>query len=400
LLLPQKKIAVPMSSKPPNPMSPDVLPVIGVTSSGAVRAGASEAIFQHLRVSNKSVATECPCAFHGTLAEFAAAKAAGNPAFESQLRNTVRKCTACGKPCAYTMKQCNNCEAPLPEEVVYTDNIFMAFVYGVEKGERFPYNIAVRKQTEELLVFDDPLALAACHFCSIPTSCWASDWRVLLRAPEEGLALITKLEDAAWSCCEQQFLTNEAWCTKHIRGGPPADAAARAALRSQIVCGCNFPPSQFQLHIQYFLMPWLPSHYGFFIDGAALVRKRWFPLAYIKEVLALKQPMEVTMETTLDEIFAVFDDKVSYNDAFDRELERVATAHAAMANWQPSDFAVAVVGDTVVEGTPPEGATPKQLIEADKKLLQSHGPVKTYYQFARAGGQPVPEFGRPQPAKL
>ena len=54
------------------------------------------------------------------------------------------------------------------------------------QGERFPYDIAVRMQTRELLVFDDPLALSACHFCAIPTSCWAADWRMLLRAPAEG----------------------------------------------------------------------------------------------------------------------------------------------------------------------------------------------------------------------
>ena len=53
-------------------------------------------------------------------------------------------------------------------------------------------------------------------------------------------------------------------CARFLRGAPPTDAASRAALRSHVVCGCNFPPSQFQLHLQYFLMPWLPSHYKAF----------------------------------------------------------------------------------------------------------------------------------------
>ena len=59
------------------------------------------------------------------------------------------------------------------------------------QGARFPYDIAVRLQTKELLVFDDPLALSPCHFCAIPTTCWCADWRLLLRAPKEGLALLT-----------------------------------------------------------------------------------------------------------------------------------------------------------------------------------------------------------------
>ena len=49
----------------------------------------------------------------------------------------------------------------------------------------------MRLQTKELLVFDDPLALSPCHFCAIPTTCWCADWRLLLRAPKEGLALLT-----------------------------------------------------------------------------------------------------------------------------------------------------------------------------------------------------------------
>ena len=47
----------------------------------------------------------------------------------------------------------------------------------------------------------------------------------------------------------------------------------------------------------------------------------------------------------------------------------------------------------IVEGAEhvADGLTAKQLVEADKKLLQSNGPIKTYYQFARA--ERVPGFG-------
>lgn len=389
--------------------------LLGVTEDGAIRAGADPAAYAALQIPNDP--ERSGPRFEGTLTEFQAshggtefakefaknlASTGKTPtaresdferqALDAQLHNLVRKCAACGKACGFTTTHCNGCNAELPQETVRTDNIFMSFVYGIAKGDRFPYDIAVRLQTRELLVFDDPLALSACHFCAIPTSCWAADWRLLLRAPMEGLALLTKLEEAAWSCMEEQFLSNEAWCARNLRGAPPTDATSRAALRSHVVCGCNFPPSQFQLHLQFFLMPWLPSHYKAFTAGVSLSRRRWFPLKYIKGLLGLNQPMAVELDTSLDEIFAVFDAQLSYDAAFEQEIARVAASHKALANWRPADFAAAVDGDAVVQGSMPEGQTAKGLLEADKKLLHSSGPVKTYYKFARTDR--VPEFGK------
>ena len=73
------------------------------------------------------------------------------------------------------------------------------------------------------------------------------------------------------------------------------------------------------------------------------------------------------------------------------QIARVAASHKALANWRPDDFAAAVDGDVLVQGSAPEGQTAKGLLEADKKLLHSSGPVKTYYKFARTDR--VPEFG-------
>jgi len=367
-------------------------PLTGLTADGSVRAGAVDAAFVAVKVPNAPDITEC--INPGTLAEFATSRAA-DAALQPQLINKVRKCEVpgCGKPCGFTMKTCNNCGAPLPEQTVHTDNIFMAFVYGVEKGERFPYNISIRKQTETLLVFDDPLALAALHFCAIPTTLWCADWRLLLRAPAAGLALIRTLEDAAWSVVEEQFLANDAWAKKHIAPAMlPSTAAGRAALREKIVCGCNFPPSQFQLHVQYWLLPWVPQQYRAFLDGNALVPRRWFPLQYIKDVLALDDPMDVALETPLDDVFAKYDSRVSYQAAFDHEVSRCEAAHCEMGNWQPQDFAAVVPVGTDEIVPPVEGqGSGKMLIEADKKVIQSNGPTKTYYKFPRA--ERVPEFG-------
>ena len=110
--------------------------LLGVTEEGAVRAGAEEAAFAALRIPNDPERNG-PM-FAGTLTEFAAAKTAERSALEAkaldaQLHNLVRKCAACGKACGSTMVQCNGCNAVLPEETVHTDNIFIAFVYGIAK---------------------------------------------------------------------------------------------------------------------------------------------------------------------------------------------------------------------------------------------------------------------------
>ena len=62
-------------------------------------------------------------------------------------------------------------------------------------------------------------------------------------------------------------------------------------MRSHVIAGCNFPPSQFQLHIQYILPPHLPFQYRMYLDGQHYTHKRFFPLEYIKAVLALDEPV-------------------------------------------------------------------------------------------------------------
>ena len=98
------------------------------------------------------------------------------------------------------------------------------------------------------------------------------------------------------------------------------------------MCGCNFPPSQFQLHLQFFLMPWLPSHYKAFTAGVSLSHRRWFPLEYIKGLLGLNQPMAVELDTSLDEIFAVFDAQLSYDTAFEQEVARSGSSSMASSS--------------------------------------------------------------------
>jgi len=129
-----------------------------------------------------------------------------------------------------------------------------------------------------------------------------------------------------------------------------------------VIAGCNFPPSQFQLHIQYFLPPFLPFQYRMYLEGQHLTHERFFPLEYITAVLALNDPvsgrlgsshigrgsgvhgsfevhishaqMEVDMNTDMHAIIKRFNDRVDYNAMHAACYERAGVSHQHLANWQ------------------------------------------------------------------
>ena len=114
---------------------------------GYVLADADESAFSHTRVNTP--ASQHGPAVPGTMSEFRIAHG-DNSALISQLQNDIKSCGACGKVCGYNLSFCNACGATLPAEVSHSNNIFMAFVYGIEKVP-FPAQISIRHQTPELL---------------------------------------------------------------------------------------------------------------------------------------------------------------------------------------------------------------------------------------------------------
>ena len=212
----------------------------GLSADGEVLVGAKAVAFDGCGVDAVVEASE-PL-YSGTMDEFAKERQR-DAALQQQLRNTVKKCRACSKVCGLTLMTCNSCGAELPKEVTYSHNVFMGFIYGVHRAP-FPLQISIRRQTPELLVFDDLLALSPCHLNAIPTYSYIPDWRFLLRKPDEGLRLIAMLEEALWECVSSQFLQNEAWGKKMLRDGPARTRQHFSALRSHVVAGCNHPPSQ------------------------------------------------------------------------------------------------------------------------------------------------------------
>ena len=93
-----------------------------------------------------------------------------NPHLESQAYNEIKKCASCGKPCATTMEICNACGASLKDvAITKSPNLFIGFIYGVDKAN-FPLKISMRHETEDIMVFDDPLAITRAHVLAVPTN--------------------------------------------------------------------------------------------------------------------------------------------------------------------------------------------------------------------------------------
>ena len=147
----------------------------------------------------------------GTLAQLEA-----GPDIAEQLKpllwNDIKMCPNCGKPNAYTMARCNACTHDLSAvPMTKGENVFMAFLLGIEKGERFPLAISLRCETETALVFDDLLSLAPCHLNVIPKKVYVPDWRFLLNDPAEAIKLLDEMTGSVRDVMKTQFWDNEDW---------------------------------------------------------------------------------------------------------------------------------------------------------------------------------------------
>ncbi|KAH8074016.1 hypothetical protein JL721_2573 [Aureococcus anophagefferens] len=263
--------------------------------------------------------------FEGDMAAFVEA----NPAARYQCENRVKKCVECGKVCAVSIAACNGCGAPLTNVAESTThNVFSGFCFGVAKGP-FPFKLSLRYESEDCLVFDDPLCIAPCHVCAIPTDRYVPTATSLFRAPAAGAAILRRLEDRAWAAVETQFLADEPWVAKIYGRQKPAPGA----LRTAAIAGFNVPPSQFQLHLQYMGEAFDDAD-GF--DGPTLIER-------------------VAAATGVD-----------YDAAWTAAYGAVQESQDARASWDPTDFRY-VVGDAsgAVDSTISESG-----VVADFKLTE------------------------------
>jgi hypothetical protein len=334
---------------------------------------------------------QTPCAIEGTPDELIAKLKDDN--FEKRSKNKVRKCPACSKAVAFTLPNCNSCGTDITKtEISFTNNVFVGFTYGIQKGP-FPFTLSIRHQCPEYLVFDDLLSLCPCHLNVIPTTKYLPDWRYLLKKPVEGKALAEHLFSITWDTIVKQFLSDDKWRSKILSKG---GQFSPEFLSGHVAAGFNYPPSQYQLHLQFMLPPFTPFHYQQYLNGLHFTAGRFFPIEYVLSILSLNLAYDVKEDTSVEEIIAFYESKgISYDKIHRECYQRYGLSHLELANYQKDDFEGVIIGSKFYqfrEGNHLEETQEdiKVIIEKDKMVLQNYGrpynagkPSGSYYKFAK-----------------
>ena len=353
-----------------------------------------------------------PPAFNGTVDEFIAMHGKKldanilNTLF-FQTKNKVKICTSCGKSCAFTLANCNSCGFDLTQitYMSYTNNVFTGFIYGIAKGP-FPFFISLRSQSPNILVFDDLLQLTTCHLNCIPTDVYIPDLRSLFENPTRGLALLLVMRDSAWNVALEQYLGNEEWRTKIMKN---SNSLSDDELKSHVCAGLNYPPSQYQLHLQFMLPPFTPFHWNLYQQGGHFTPRRFFPIEYMLEVLEKMSKEKKTIPNASSMDIDVLIDLIQQEYAIEYDAmhttcyNRYGASHLQLSNWSPEDFDGIVQHNGTVQmtnhnvndtGYDNHVLDIKVVAVKDKMVLQNYGrpynvehgrpcPSGTYYKYPK-----------------
>jgi len=213
-----------------------------------------------------------------------------------------------------------------------------------------------------------------------------------------GATLLEGMDNAAWKACLEQFVGHSEW-TELVNVADP-----EMNLRQHVMKGMNYPPSQFQLHLQYIVPPMTPFNTYMMRKRKHYTYGRFFPLEYVMLCLEYekKDPhpskwAEVA-DTAIDDVIEYYNKKgVRYSDVHREALERYEASDSLLAKWPSVAFGACVLdGTTVVRTTPinsDELETAAKIQAADKDILQNYGrpykdgkPSGTYYSFAKEPG--------------
>mmetsp|Transcript_12460 Transcript_12460/g.33009 ORF Transcript_12460/g.33009 Transcript_12460/m.33009 type:complete len:399 (-) Transcript_12460:105-1301(-) len=338
-------------------------------------------------------------AFDGTIDQFR--EGVKDEKALARLLNKVKVCTKCKKPCAFSLKCCNACGASLADvSVSFNDNIFMGFVHGVKMG-KFPYTISVRYQDSKFICFDDPLSMSCCHLNAIPTDVYCADWRFLLLNPAKGLKLVQDLFEIGAKVALDQFWGNEDFRNRIFNG--EQKPLSTKEIMDVTCCGMNFPPSMYQLHLQFIHMPLTPFHYNQARQEGHWHYARFFPLEYVIKALELgnKVKMHVTENTPIEDIMQNIQKHGVVYDSVHREfLNKCWRLQERFAPWAENEFECQIINGRVYnmdEKRMEPDSDPKAIQADDSKKLQNYGrpyddsgkPTGTYYKYAKKPDQVV-----------
>merc|ERR1711865_350026 len=223
------------------------------------------------------------------------------------------------------------------------------------------------------------------HFDAIPTDYYIQDWRWLLNRPQDGLALVNKLS----GCCDLalgKFWEPEGYKNKFIH--PNAHDLSLQQISELVAAGFNYPPSQFQLHLQYMLPPFMPYQFQCLVENKSFARGRSFPLTYVRAVLVKAaeggaNAVTVDSETPIDSIIEHFDKLgVSYEAIYSEFYENIVESHKKLSNWQSEDFELRSKDDQVFASNSnteqgiykdPLPTNLQDALQVDKRVIENYG---------------------------
>lgn len=333
--------------------------------------------------------------FDGTIDEYMKAAVQSDAAkVNAALLNKVKVCPTCGKPNGFSLSQCNKCQTDLElVSITSTTNLFSAFILGIGRTPRFPLTVSIRAESDDILVFDDPLAISPLHFCAIPTKLFIPDWRYLLLKPSAGLAICERLAGGSHTAAEKQFLDDKTWTDSLVN----RDGLSTFDLRRDVIMGFNFPPSQNQLHIQYMLPLFMPHQYMMFLNGVHFTYERFFPLKYVQHCLATLNDRADTVLTEKDidvpigQLVQRLDSLcgISYEAEHRDFLARVDALHGKLAKWSKENFRGScspakekgrllckLFTNTDAETSSPVTRADHEVFEQEKKELQTYAKTR------------------------
>ncbi|CAK0900562.1 unnamed protein product [Prorocentrum cordatum] len=334
--------------------------------------------------------------FDGTIDQFR--EGVKDEKARARLLNKVKVCAQCKKPCAFTLQCCNACGSSLADvPVSFNDNIFMGFVHGIKMG-KFPFKISKTHQDASFLCFDDPLSMSCCHLNVVPTDVYIADWRFLLLNPAKGLKLVTDMFETGAKVALDQFWGNDEFRSKIFNG--EQKPLSTKEIMDVTCCGMNFPPSMYQLHLQFIHMPLTPFHYNQARQGGHWHYARFFPLEYVMKALELgsKAEMNVTESTSIEDIMQKLQEHGVVYDSVHREfLNKCWRLQERFAPWAEKDFGCQIINGSVfnmAENRMELDSDPQSIQAEDAKKLQNYGrpyddagkPTGTYYKYAKEPG--------------
>lgn len=338
-------------------------------------------------------AAEDAAPLYATMDDFREAHA-GNEPLLKQMRNRVLVCAKCKKPNAYTLKDCNACGSSLAAvEETFNDNIFMGFIYGVAKG-RFPYAVSTRAETEDYLAFDDPLGVTAVHLCVIPTSVFCPDIRFLFTDPARGLKIVDDMMEIGRQAVLASYWSDKAFIDTYWPGEEPPKTVED--MVNLCVLGFNFPPSMFQLHLQFQHRPLFPFHTVQLEKGNHYNHGRFYPFEYVRAALALGDAvrMEVHDETPIEDVVAKVKDQGLDYDAMHAQMIAKGKIFAArFPIWRKGDFEYTVTEGKVYSNETGElvpDLDPAELQKKDNVAMRNYAKPKCSlyrYMKSRSGVQ-------------